>query len=116
MKFINKKDIWIILGLLVVAIVVLVVISYSSRGDADVLYAKIYYGKTVVKTVTLDEDQVFSVPEAPEVVFEVRDHAIAFIHSDCPDQICVHSGWLSKVGEFAACIPNALSVWIEDEK
>jgi Uncharacterized protein conserved in bacteria len=115
-KFVNKRDILIISGLLAVAIIVLVFISYSKKSQPDVLYAQIYYGKTVVKTVPLDKDQVFSIPEKPKVVFEIKNHAIAFTQSNCPDQVCVHAGWLSKVGDFAACMPNSLSVWVVDKK
>jgi hypothetical protein len=115
LKFIHKKDILIISGILVIAIIVLAVIAFS-RSQSKVLYAKIYYGKTLVQTVKLDEDQVFSVPGKPKVTFEVKNHAIAFTHSNCPDQVCVRSGWLSKTGDFAACMPNQLSVWIEDKK
>lgn len=36
--------------------------------------------------------------------------AISFYHSDCPDQICVRTGKLTKPGETAVCLPGRVSV------
>jgi hypothetical protein len=33
---------------------------------------------------------------------------IRFLKADCPDQICVHTGWISHTGEIAACVPGHL--------
>ncbi len=31
-----------------------------------------------------------------------------FIHSDCPDKVCIKAGKLSMSGEWAACLPNGV--------
>lgn len=41
---------------------------------------------------------------------EIEDGRVRVAHSDCPDQVCVHSGWLSKNGQTAACVPAGVSV------
>jgi hypothetical protein len=69
----------------------------------------------VVKTVALNVDQTFSLDGLPAVVFEVKDGKAAFIHSDCPDQICVHSGFLGAVGQTAACLPNRAAIKIRGD-
>lgn len=51
----------------------------------------------------------------PYVVFGVEDGFIAFVESDCPDQVCIHMGRLSRVGQSAACLPNRVSVVIIGE-
>ncbi len=48
-----------------------------------------------------------------ELTLEVTDGRIRFRQSGCPDKICVHSGWLSKKGQTAACLPAGVSVRIE---
>jgi len=35
---------------------------------------------------------------------------VRFIDSPCPGRICVHSGWLARTGEVAACLPNGIVV------
>jgi hypothetical protein len=31
---------------------------------------------------------------------------IRFEWADCPDNVCVHTGWLTRAGQTAACVPN----------
>lgn len=46
------------------------------------------------------------------VTIEASGGRIRFQTSGCPDQICVHSGWLSRKGQSAACIPAGIAVKI----
>ncbi len=38
---------------------------------------------------------------------------IRFDNSDCPDKTCVNTGWLTKTGQSAACLPNKALITIE---
>lgn len=37
---------------------------------------------------------------------------IRFAWADCPDKVCVNTGWLTKPGQSAACVPNRVLVKI----
>jgi hypothetical protein len=41
-----------------------------------------------------------------ENVITVEKGRIRYEVSDCPDKVCVHTGWLSRDGDVAACLPN----------
>lgn len=43
-------------------------------------------------------------------ILEVRKGRLRFVASPCRGKQCIHSGWLSRVGDFAACLPNRVSV------
>lgn len=43
---------------------------------------------------------------------QVRDGQVRFSASPCPNQQCVHTGWLSQGGEVAVCLPNRVSLQI----
>lgn len=43
-------------------------------------------------------------------VIEIRDGRARFTASPCRNKQCVHAGWLERGGEFAACLPNRISV------
>ena len=45
-------------------------------------------------------------------VLEVKDGRIRFVDSPCRGKQCVHSGWLARAGDFAACLPNRVSVTV----
>ena len=38
---------------------------------------------------------------------------IRFSQADCPDQICVKTGWISRYGQISACAPGHLILKIE---
>jgi hypothetical protein len=86
------------------AVLVHNLLAYSGYRD----YAEIILDGQVVKRVSLVEDYVFSLPERPGVVFEVRDGLIAFGASDCPNQICVNAGFIGRPGQMAVCMPHRL--------
>lgn len=102
--FARKKDIFIILGILLAAGAIWGIFALLHRTPAQ--QAVIQYDGKTVKTVSLTKDQEFSLEEDPTVHFQVKDGAIAFVDASCPDKICEHTGFLSKAGQSAACLPK----------
>ncbi|MDW7656632.1 MAG: NusG domain II-containing protein [Bacillota bacterium] len=37
---------------------------------------------------------------------------IRFAEADCPDKVCVRTGWISRSGQIAACVPGRLIIKI----
>ncbi len=52
----------------------------------------------------------FSGKNGLTLIVEVADGRVRVKESGCPDQICVHSGWLSDSGQSAACVPAGVAV------
>jgi hypothetical protein len=46
------------------------------------------------------------------VTVEVRDGSVAVTHADCPNHICVRTGWRSHAGAIIVCAPNRVLVRI----
>lgn len=44
---------------------------------------------------------------------EIKDGRARVKEADCPNQICVKTGWLSKPGQISFCAPNNLKVIIK---
>ena len=40
---------------------------------------------------------------------------IRFAKADCPDRVCVRTGWISRSGQIAACVPGQLILRIEGD-
>ena len=43
-------------------------------------------------------------------LIEIQNHQIHIREADCPDQTCVHAGWLSDNGLPIVCLPNRLVI------
>jgi hypothetical protein len=89
------------------------------------LYATLWHGSDPGETVRivaaghnpvslpLDRNQRLSVQGAIGTsVIEVRNGKARFVSSPCAGKVCIHSGWLHSGGEFAACLPNRISIEI----
>ena len=99
----------LIAGILVVSLIIY--LGYHQLASKEVAKAEIYYYSELVETVDLESgvERTFSIPQDPHVIFHLySDGSIGFEQSDCPDQVCVHTGRLSMVGEYAACLPNGI--------
>lgn len=116
MKYTRKIDLIIIASVIVLALVALFLNRFllTEKG----VYAEIYHNSVLVYRTELStaKESSFSVPEEPDVVFKnYADGGIAFIESDCPDQVCIRSGRLKNAGQSAACLPNGLLLKIVTE-
>ena len=49
------------------------------------------------------------------VTLRVEDGRIRFEESGCPDKVCVHTGWLSRSGQTAACLPAGVILRVEGD-
>ncbi len=101
-RFIRKGDAWVLLLLLLAGLALL--IYFQSRPKASA--AEIYVDNRLIASLPLDRDGDFRFNECPGIVFRVENGRVCFLHSDCPDQICVSSGWLSQSGACAVCLPH----------
>ena len=49
------------------------------------------------------------------VTFQVKDPHIRFLSSDCPDKVCVNTGFLKNDLEVACCLPNQTTLFVSQE-
>jgi len=101
--------------LVLISAVVLVGWLYSqfwfSDGRGD--FAQITIDGKEQQLVSLAENKLIEVMGKTGISeIEIKDGRIRFKRSPCPNQICVHAGWLEHGGEFAACLPNHVAVEI----
>ncbi len=43
----------------------------------------------------------------------IEDGRVRFIDGPCNARYCIHTGWLSKSGQVAACLPNGVVIEVE---
>ena len=100
MKLFLKKDIFIVLGLLLCALLFFYIFSPNGGG--------MFYEITIDSQKPVKE----SLYEKKKTVLDCGaiiicdGKSVYFDSSDCPDKVCVNTGALSKDGEWAACLPN----------
>lgn len=114
-KLIRPREIVILLIILVATSAFLIYRNFSQKEITGV-YAELYVDDAEPVKISLDKPQIITVPNHPEVIIEVKDnHSIGFTHSDCPDQVCVGTGFLSQPGQASACLPNNTLLFMNDD-
>ena len=90
--------------------------SYAAFwGDRTVgTEAAVFLGMEQVTLLDLSADGDHAVPgRIGTSVLRVEAGRVRFTDSPCPGRICVHSGWLERSGEVAACLPNGVVVEVQ---
>lgn len=101
-------DIVVIIVVIVFGIFCLRLNSFSSNVVQKALVFK--HGERVA-TVTLDGEAEISLMKfGVNMVLETRDGGIRVLSSDCKQQICVRTGWITYPAEKIFCLPNAIII------
>ena len=108
-----KKAVGIIVLVAVVlaAAALLFVLYRANAPKAEPLVAVVDFGDGITETIPLDEDHDYLYDVGDYIVhLQVKDGAIAFLDSQCPDHVCEQFGQLSEEGAWAACVPAGVYV------
>ena len=108
----KKDDIWAIIVFLAAASISYAILNFNKTGGKT---ADIYVRGDFYESIPLDEDTIYTPAAVPSVKIQVKDGKIGFIESDCPDKVCIHTGFLSTEGQTAVCLPNAVSVVVRGD-
>lgn len=115
-KFPLRLVLWLAIGAALAASLLWLAWPQDTAGH---LTAVISVDGQTVRTLDLTtaKDQEFSILDETglSITFQVRDHAIRFLSSDCPDKVCVNTGFLRGDLDVASCLPNRTSLFVTAE-
>lgn len=121
MKIEKKPSLWVIIGLVMIAICVILSILFilkknKKTENEDIVAVISIQGIEILevnltqqKDMVIDLNEAFSVP----VKLEVKDHQIRFMEVSCPDKVCESHGFLKNNLDIAICMPNKTIVMLE---
>ena len=104
----------VLVAVVLAAAALLFVLYRANAPKAEPLVAVVDFGDGITETIPLDEDHDYLYDVGDYIVhLQVKDGAIAFLDSQCPDHVCEQFGWLDKDGAWAACVPAGVYVVVE---
>lgn len=115
-KLFKKTDLILILVILLICGIFLIprIIDKS-----DNLTAVLYIDGAEVRKISLNkvtEPYEFSFGNKHTATVRVENGRIRYLDADCPDKVCVNSGWLLKNGDTASCLPARTVIRVQSEK
>lgn len=110
---------------IIVALALLIIASYATSTlyqhaqGSDELVAVIYKDREVYQRVSLSraadhQIKVIGVNGSFNTI-EINNRKIRVSDANCPNRLCVHSGWLSRPGQISVCAPHRVRVVIEGD-
>ena len=106
------QDIFILLVALLIAIIFIIIFANGIFREDNGKYADIIYDGRVIKTVDLSVNTTLDLNFEYHNIIEVKNGKIGIISANCPDKTCVNSGFISKPGQIAVCVPSKLIIQI----
>ena len=106
----KKGDLVAVLLVLVLAVGVFLAFMPGSQDPGGA--AQVYLDGKLIRTVSLDRDQVFFVEGDFCNTVTVKDGKIAVTQTDCPGADCVGCGWMEHSGRSIVCLPNRMEIRI----
>ena len=96
------------------AAALLLAVYHAQAPQAEALEAVVDFGDGITETLPLGEDHDYLYDVGDYVVhLQVKDGAIAFLDSQCPDHVCEQFGWLREEDAWAACVPAGVYVQVK---
>jgi hypothetical protein len=99
----------------VVLVAVLFTISFY-EDNANEKIAIISQNDVVLDKIrlnTLSGRQVIEYSGKYPGTIEADNGKIRFVRAECPDQVCVNTGWIDRPGQIAVCLPAGMVIKIE---
>jgi hypothetical protein len=103
-RFFKKADILLILFFCAVCAVMFIP-RFTGSGNLNAIIYK--NGEEIYRIDLSKVSSGYSIDldSNPASVVRVENGAIGYVHSDCPDKLCVNAGMLTRRGQTAACLP-----------
>ena len=104
----KKRDIILILSVLIVAAALFLVVEMTKKDGAGVVIK--VDGKEIAE-YSLSENATHELNGGTNIL--VIENGKAYLSdANCPDKLCVHQGKISRTGEVITCLPNKLTVTV----
>ena len=81
----------------------------GTAQKATISYKNLKNDIKVGTTILIDDGLIEMTVE------EIRGGEIRMTEADCPDQICVHTGWIDQEHDMIVCMPNKVVVQIVEQ-
>ncbi|MBC2575670.1 NusG domain II-containing protein [Peptostreptococcus canis] len=111
----KKKDIILIAVILAIIAQVFLLNKYINSGKSNKV--EIYVNKRLYKEVPIDKTQTIRIEEKESInIVKIHDNGVEMTSANCPDLVCVKTGFIKNPGESIVCLPHRISIKIVGEK
>lgn len=110
----KKKD-FILITVILIAIAALFGYTKFKDANEEAAVVAVYKDNELYKEIQLDEEVEFTIKDGEHInKVKVHDNGVEVTEANCPDKVCVKTGFITKPSQSIVCIPNKLNIKIID--
>ncbi|MDD7183454.1 NusG domain II-containing protein [Peptostreptococcus anaerobius] len=109
----KKKDI-IVIFVVAIAIISSILVN-RSLNSSPASTVQIYVGDKLYKELPINKDTTITLDNSGKNIIKVHNNGVEMIEANCPDQVCIKTGFISKPGQSIVCLPHKVNVKIVGE-
>ena len=101
--------------LIFIFLIIGIVSPFLLLGKSDNVTAQIIKDKNILYSINLneiDKPVTYKIDDKFTNYIVAEKGRIRFSSSNCPDEVCVHKGWISRSGQTIVCLPNGVIIKI----
>lgn len=116
-----KRGDIILIGIVIIAALAFIVPKWllpdESENTHNNIYAEITVDGKLYKQVPLtEEEQIIEVEtDRGTNILKIHDNGIEMYEADCPDQVCLGFGFVTRKGDTIVCLPHRVLVELKSD-
>jgi hypothetical protein len=103
-------DFFIAAVIVVIAVVNLALFTFKSSDHTSAVIIRDGKVARTIDLSSLTKKVTVQFTGKYRIVIAAENGRICFAEANCPDKVCVHTGWISKPGQSAACLPARIII------
>lgn len=107
----KKRDI-ILIAIIAIVIGQLIIINkFVNSEKADKVL--VYFNNKLYQECSINDTKTISIKSGGvDSVISIHDKGVEMTHANCPDKVCVKTGFINKSGQSIVCIPHKINIKI----
>lgn len=107
----KKKDV-ILIAIVLLAILASVFANKAiNSGKSDRI--EIYVKNKLYKEYPIDANEKIVIKNGNEKnIIYIHDNGVEMLEADCPDEVCIRTGFINKAGQSIVCLPHKINIKI----
>ncbi len=107
----KKKDIILIIGVIIIALLSILVNKMINSGKSDMVV--IYVDNKLYKEFPINENKSIEINRGKNKnTVYIHNKGVEMSHANCQDKVCVKTGFIKNPGESIVCLPHKVSIEI----
>lgn len=107
----KKRDLILIAIIAIVIGQLIIMNKFINSEKPDKV--EIYYDNKLYQECSINDTKRINIKSGDVYnIISIHDKGVEMIHANCPDKVCVKTGFINKPGQSIVCIPHKINIKI----